>query len=568
MNDNIIVLESLRDITKLQIDMHVDEVCFSEDIIKDWEVSSLNEAYNIFLRNIYGDDIETWSYSVQQVYIDGKKYFQVERRNLILEEEQKIVLDLLTDEFGESVVSVWVFWSYITKEDWEYSDFDLVVVLEWYKDSNIYEREKASPRIKRELRESWVKSLFAFNFTTKQELEWASSKWAILVETMAKSFYTIIDKDSFLEKLLLEDRGIVYRWNYIWEWESLNNDDNIKRLDEKIGELETILRACIDYPEYYEHYYEWELVKMKIVRKALTSKNLYVWIFDFEAVCKEHLDLGKHERQELYELYKKFCADGKKGINNYENIDDNIEFSDHLISIWKTLPWLQHRYIALRNILSHLLHRTWNFIIDGEFTQKFLQIFWETLPEDIENDFYECVFKTEQILWRTWYLSFDLDEDGQYIFEQWDYGYHKLIQTIDMLIEYFQESSIQLLDKVWVKETKVFIVSSWEVDTDQFIFPHNIQVITSDELLDVQSDVEYIVRLNSNHSFWPDYILKLLSWFNKQWVKCVTGNRVSLIKGAEAKFSNFAFKREDYEKDWKWIFRHALRSVWTEYFTS
>ena len=253
---------------------------------------------------------------------------------------------------------------------------------------------------------------------------------------------------------------------------------------------------------------------------------------------------------------------------HYESVWNNIEFSNLLLEEWKILSWLQHRYIALRNILSHLLHRTSNFIIDWEFTQKFLQVFWTTLPSEIENDFYESVFKTEQILWRTWYLSFDLDEQWKYIFESWDYDYSKLIQIIDKLIKYFQDNFTELLDEVWEEKTRILLISSWEIDTNQFIFPHVIHTTTPDKVLDEIWNTEYILRLHPNHVFWPDYILKLLSWFNKRWVKCVTGNRVSLVKWAKGKFSNFAFKRGDYEKEGKWIFQYALRSVWTEYFTS
>jgi hypothetical protein len=57
-------------------------------------------------------------------------------------------------------------------------------MLDSYKDSNIYEREKASPKLKAKLKEAGIKSLFAFNFTTIEELENANKINPWLLETM------------------------------------------------------------------------------------------------------------------------------------------------------------------------------------------------------------------------------------------------------------------------------------------------------------------------------------------------------------------------------------------------
>ena len=240
MKNNTPILDSLDDLKTLQWDIYEGEIYFSEDIIKNWEVWSVSDAYKIFLqRALNGKNVG--NYSVRQVYVDGRRYFHVESRDFIAEDEQKIVMDLLNENFWDSLISVGVFGSYITKEDWGYSDFDLVVVLEWYKDSDIYEREKASPRIKRKLKELWVKSLFAFNFTTKQELESAHQNNPWLLETMWKSFYTITDQENFLERILTQDRWIKYLWSFMWEWVSLNNNSNLDNIDRVLLEYRGIL---------------------------------------------------------------------------------------------------------------------------------------------------------------------------------------------------------------------------------------------------------------------------------------------------------------------------------------
>lgn len=295
--------------------------------------------------------------------------------------------------------------------------------------------------------------------------------------------------------------------------------------------------------------------------------------FDFDFICKELLDLDDNKVSELFQIYKKASIDWKKSIQSYDSIENNIDFSEKLKGNNLIIPSLQHRYIALKNILSELLHKTWNFILDWEFTQKFLQIFWDSLPEDIRNNFYRDIFKIEQILWRTGYLSFDLNTDWSYIFEEWNYDYGNLISTLDLLIKYFQENNTQLLNDVWEKETKISILSWGTGFSDgDFLFPNTFHVYNRQKVEDWDipqwlEESEYIFVLNSENDFSPDYLLKILSGFNKKWIKCVSWNRASKVRGVKNKFYNFAFKKEDYEKKGKDMFKHSLRNVWTTYFT-
>lgn len=392
------------------------------------------------------------------------KYYDIEKRNLINEKEKQIVLNLLEEEFWDSLQSVWVFGSYITEEDGEYSDYDLVVTLDNYKDNNIYEREKASPKLKEKLKEARVQSLFAFNFTTIEELENANETNPWLLETMWKSFYVLKDSDNKLEDILTRDRGIDYLWNFVWRWKSLNTKENLERMDDVLANYRNILTVAIqNYNTDFIAHYEWEIKKLEITKQLLEEQSLFVSRFDFDFICKELLEVDDKELNDLFQIYKKACIQWKRSIQSYDSIDNNIEFSERLKKNDLILPSLQHRYIALRNVLSELLHKTWNFILDWEFTQKFLQIFWSNLPEDIKNSFYENIFKTEQILWRTWYLSFDLNADWSYIFEEWNYDYERLIAVVDSLTWYFQKNKTELLKSVWEYDTKVSILS-WSTD--------------------------------------------------------------------------------------------------------
>ncbi|MDD2907035.1 MAG: nucleotidyltransferase domain-containing protein [Candidatus Gracilibacteria bacterium] len=546
----------------------------SEKLLNDNLIASIADIFkNTIGIIIDGDNNQNKGYSIQTLYIDGKKYYDIEKRNLIDDKENQIVLNLLEEEFGDSLKSVGVFGSYITKEDGEYSDYDLVVVLDNYKNSDIYEREKASPRLKAKLKEKGVRSLFAFNFTTTEELENANKSNPWILETMGKSFYILKDDDNKLEHLLTKNREIKYLGNFVWEGKILNNEENLNRIEEVLRNYRNILKIAIknNNIDFISHY-EWEIKKLEIIKQLLQEKSLFVSRFNFDFICKEILELNDNEINKLFQMYKKASIKGKKSIQSYDSIESNMEFSKKLKENNLILPSLQHRYIALKNILSELLHKTGNFILDGEFTQKFLQIFGDNLPEEIKNNFYENVFKTEQILGRTGYLSFDLNSDGSYIFENGDYDYERLINIIDYLINYFQNNKKDLLKKVGEKETKISIISgSKGALYSDFIFPYNFQTynkqeINIDNIPQGLEESEYIFVLNNNNEFSPDYLLKILSGFNKNGITCVSGNRSSKIKGAKNKFHNFAFKKKDYEKNGSDIFKYSPREVGTTYF--
>ncbi|MCP4523677.1 MAG: nucleotidyltransferase domain-containing protein [Candidatus Gracilibacteria bacterium] len=576
-NTKVLVINTFQDLlVLLKNDLLEIRFYLSEKLLKDNIIPSITHLFNNNISTIIeGNDQESKGYSIQTLYIDGVKYYDIEKRNLINEREKEIVLNLLEEEFGDSLQSIGVFGSYITKEDGEYSDYDLVVMLNNYEDSNIYEREKASPRLKARLKKAGVQSLFAFNFTTVEELENANKKNPWLLETMGKSFYILKDSDNKLEDILTRDRGIEYLGNFVWKGESLNTKENLERIDDVLADYKNILVIATknNNTDLITHY-EWEIKKLEITRQLLEEQSLFVSRFDFDFICKELLELDENELNDLFQMYKKASIEGKKSIQSYNSIENNIDFSEQLKLNDLILPSLQHRYIALRNILSELLHKTGNFILDGEFTQKFLQVFGSSISEEVRNSFYENIFKTEQILGRTGYLSFDLNADGSYIFEEGNYDYQKLITVLDSLIQYFQENNTILINNVGQKETKISILSgSTDLSDSDFLFPnefklYNRQEVENGNLSQGLKDSEYIFVLDSENDFSPDYLLKILSGFNKKGIKCVSGNRASKVRGAKNKFHNFAFKKEDYEKDGKNIFKHSLRNVGATYFTS
>ena len=559
----------------LNNELFENQIFLSESLLKNNIIPSISSLFKSTLNTIAWMSSDENSYTVQSLYINWQKYYDIEKRNLISQNEKKIVLNLLEEEFWSDLLSVGVFWSYITKDDWEYSDYDLVVVLDHYEDSDIYEREKTSPKFKKILKEAWVDSLFAFNFSTLEELENASRTNPLLLETMWKSFFTLKDNSHKLEDIFTTDRGVQYLGNFVWKWDLLNTTVNLDRIDFVLNEYMKISNLALEH--WYidiNLYYEWEIKKLEITKELLERESVFIGRFDFNFICKDLLNLSDEELHELYELYKSASINWTSSIQDYESVENNIHFSEILKENNVILSSLQHRYFALRNILSKLLHKTWNFIIDWEFTQKFLQVFWEFLPESIKNIFYNDIFKTEQILWRTWYISFDLNPDGSYIFEQWDYDYESLISQLDEVIEYFQENWNDLLKTTWEVETIVSILSNNEnVTIPDFIFPNELAIYK-------KSDIEkwninewllsskYIFVINSDDVFPPDYLLKLLWGFNIKNTMCVSWNRSSKVRWVKNKFHNFIFENQNFQECWKNIFNNSPRNVWTTYFTS
>lgn len=564
-----IIIESIDQLYDIDEDFNLesDSIYINSSLLWNWIISNALDVYRILLNWILNDENISFDYTTQVVFVNWKRYIVLEKNSVLRDSDKWEIIDLLKNEFWDSLVSVWTFWSYITKEDWLYSDYDLIIVLNWYDNSNIYEREKKSPKLKNKLNEMWVENLFAFNFYTKEELENASVNNPFLLETIGRSSAILYDNGNYLEWLLLKDRGINYIGAFCWESEKLNTKITIERLIFLKSKLESILKIAKESWSWIYDYYLFELVKINIMIKVLTEKNIFIWRFDFKKVFIDILGLSWQELDKYYDLYRNSIIKWKKAISDYTSVSNNIDFSGSLLKEWLELPALIHRYFALKNILSELLHKSWNFITDWEFTQKFLQVFWWNIDWNIKETFYNFVFKTEQILWRTWFLSFDLNPDWSYIFENWWFDYLFLIKEIDKLIKYFTDNKESILSKVWEKQTKVAILTNWwNIDTSQFIFPWYICIWHTQSF--TSQNVDYVFVLNSSNSFSPDYILKSLSWFNNPDIKVVSWNRVSKLQNWANKYHNFVFRAQDYLNEWKTLFNRRIRNYWTEYFTS
>ena len=567
ITNNKYIIESLSDFEELQnfqIEWGGECIYIADEIFN----SGIIEKYRMLFNSILEIDLENDEYTRQVAFIDWKRYIVLEKYSILQENIKNILLDVLKEEFWDELVSVWSFWSYITKEDWLYSDYDLIIILNSYEDDNIYEREKKSPKIKKILKEKWISQLFTFNFYTRNELENASINNPFLLESFAKSFTIFYDNKKFLEKTLLKNRNIEYLWNFCWKWEILNSSQNIERLLFIKEKLEQVLQYANEYENWLQHHYLYELEKINIMIQILSDKNIFIWRFDFNKVFNDLVKLDEEELEYYYWVYKKASIAWKRSLLDYWSVNHNIIFSNVLLENWLELPWLLHRYLALKNIMLELLHKSGNFIIDWEVTQKFLHIFWDNLWNDINHIFYDYVFKTEQVLWRTWFLSFDFNSDWSYIFESGGYNYKLLLSKLDYLIDFFIRNKDELLRSAWEVNTDIYIFTKWNnIDIDNFIFPSSIKMININSDLWHDYKNGYTFVLNSNNNFPPDYLIKCLAWFNSNKIKVVSWNRISKHRKWNT-YHNFVFRNSDFVLEKNGIFNYKIRNFQTEYFTS
>jgi len=205
------------------------------------------------------------------------------------------------------------------------------------------------------------------------------------------------------------------------------------------------------------------------------------------------------------------------------------------------------------------------YIIDWEFTQSFIQNFWDKLPLDILDIIFNSLFKSEQIIWRTWLLSFDLDENWNFIYENWKFDYISLISDLTKLIEYFKlnETNITLENK----DKILIITDNTELVSNQ-IFPKNkISYIQKNKLDSLNiSEYTYILVHNNNYILSTDYLIKSIAYLQSGIWDLVSWKRVTNKSILNNKFSNFMFKWEDFKEYWKKLFKKQLTFVWTEYF--
>lgn len=358
-------------------------------------------------------------------------------------ESEQVIQNAIKEEFGEkNLVSIGLFGSTTRGTSKRYSDFDFTVILEYLPD-NIYEREQASPRLKKRLQEKEVGELCAFNLYTREEFEQAATKNAWLLETMKLGYRILYDQSNFLEqKFTTEKPAIKKIGSFAWLGVDYEDGTHTKDIIERHIEIAAILQTSDPEIAAY-HLREAQREKFNLellIRGAVDSKDSLLGLakklqhtfgvpVDMEYIQEEEYTHEIHDKKILYD---------------YDQTERHLRAATILETAGKPLDALFHSYVALRNIYLYILHNNDQYIIDGEVTQLFLKEFGNKIPPYLVDAIYNNSFKAEQILGRSGYISFDLDKKGKPMFEdpsKSNFDYSLLLSNLRGIIGNMQEQT-------------------------------------------------------------------------------------------------------------------------------
>lgn len=351
-------------------------------------------------------------------------------------ESEKAVLELLREEFGEdNLVSLGLFGSIARNNHKKNSDYDFTVILRGASEDP-YERQTASPRLKRRLREKGLRELCAFNIYTQAEFSAADRQNSWIVETMRNGNRVIVDSDDYLRNILEHRKNTIEQVGR-FAWKGINNE-NSKHFREISARHEQIAELIASVSPQMTAYHMVEAKKGGMIA-SLHDKGLYITRESVLGLAKtlvrdygEKIDLHQialenyqHEMENIPAIY------------GYQRVDEHLQVAEILKKDGLLLGALFHTHAALRNIYLHALHMKGVFVVDGEVTQVFLREFQDRLSDEVRERIYGSSFKAEQILGKSGYISFDMGENGKPIYEDplGEFDYSSLISDLRGIID-------------------------------------------------------------------------------------------------------------------------------------
>lgn len=326
-----------------------------------------------------------------------------------------LVHEALLEEFGEdNLLSVGVFGSTAREADNKHSDYDFTIIVNGLP-SDVYEREQASPRMKRRLRDKGVDELCAFNLYTAEEFKQANERKSWLIESMKVGYRVLYDK-GFLADILDVQQPQVERVGSL-AWRGVNYEDGY-HLQSVIERHHRVAEIIEDIDPQLAAYHEREAIRGELIGRLYehgeynTRGSLLFLAKRLNYQYGEKLDLSKIQMDDyLQEI------EGNEALFGYDTVDRHLKIAKVLEENGMPLDALFHTYSALRNIYLYALHSNDQYLADGEVTQLFLREFSGKISPELVNQIYANSFKAEQILGRSGYVSFDLDREGKPIYE-------------------------------------------------------------------------------------------------------------------------------------------------------
>jgi hypothetical protein len=355
------------------------------------------------------------------------------------------VHDAMIAEFGEgNVIAAGIFGSTTRSAEKINSDFDYTLIVDGLS-SDVYEREKASPNIKRRLRDMGVGALCAFNIYSPEEFSNAAARKLWLIESMKTGYRVVHDTDEYLAGILDAKLDNVERVEDRFAWRGVEYADQ-SRFEHVIDRHMLVADVIKDVDGGLANYHRREAMRVELIAKLhshgeSTSRGSLLSLAQrLHTAYGEQLDMSVYEQADFQQE-----MEGKRSMYGYDTVDRHLRVSEVLEANGMPLEALSHAATAIRNVYLETLHTNDNYIIDGEVTQLFLRQFAESLPVHIVDSIYASSFKAEQILGRTGFLSFDLDANGKPIYENPEtttFNYIELITKLRSLIHDLRSSTL------------------------------------------------------------------------------------------------------------------------------
>lgn len=355
--------------------------------------------------------------------IDSEKEVQVVKsKDIISPGPLRSITAVLVEEFGESqIVSIGLFGSRAQGRENDNSDFDFIVIVRGLP-VNIHEREDIAPRIKKGLRKHNINELCAFNLYTPLEFANASSSRSWLIETMKNGYLVYSDKNAFLSSILSQSiDAITKKGDFIWQGVATEDEAQISSVIQRHLKCAKLLAE--DYPQLSDYH------KKEAFRGAA-----------LKVLNKRGIIASRGTLKDLSAIAFFDCDDNSAIKQSIETIDlmaDNLTYADDKANQYLRasfileengliLDALFYAYASLKSKQVSILKKHNVNIPRSEINQLFLREFQACLTAGLVNGLYTSAFKAEQILGRSQYFSFDLDETGKPIFEDAGSGFNHM----------------------------------------------------------------------------------------------------------------------------------------------
>lgn len=315
------------------------------------------------------------------------------------------VLDVIRNELSQfGIHGICVFGSYPQWRWWVYSDYDFTILCDSLPE-DIHAREKYSPRIKEALRNSGFSEICAFNLYNTQDFVQSQMKKSWLPATMRKWYWILQDANGILNATLWNS-SIEQIWPFMWQW--VESEDP-KRLVLLSARYKTVAMHLVDYPTIAP-YYEYESERIAKITGIYTQNGIFPTRAEIE-------DLPIEKSTEHNLLQKEYLRTKDLWYMPWAS-EMHLDASQRLSSLWFYEDSLLHAYLSVRVWLLNLLWKQGIYPMDGEVTQIFLRDMMDVIDKDVLSDVRAICYKSEQVLGRCGYISFDLDSTGSGVFSR------------------------------------------------------------------------------------------------------------------------------------------------------